>query len=68
MAAAHEAVMTARRPPAGQLELKAARRDYLGAIVDYERALNALRLPVPPRLRDEMRLLSRLVSASGPGP
>jgi hypothetical protein len=30
-------------------------------MIAYEEALNALHLPVPPRLRDELRLLRRVV-------
>jgi len=55
-------VMAARRPPAAPIKLKAARIDYLAAMVAYERALTICRLPVPPRLRDEVRLLRRLTT------
>jgi hypothetical protein len=57
---ARDAVMVARRPPSLPTRLSAARGDYLAAIMEYERALTAFRLPVPPRLRDEARLLRRL--------
>jgi hypothetical protein len=60
MELARAAVMVARRPPSLPTRLSAARGDYLAAMMEYERALTAFRLPVPPRLRDEARLLRRL--------
>jgi hypothetical protein len=57
---ARAAVMVARRPPVVPLQLSAARGDYLTAMLAYEQALTAFRLPVPHRLRDEARLLRRL--------
>ena len=59
---AQVAVMQARRPPATAVQLTAARGDYLAAMLVYQRALIYFRLPVPPRLRDEARLLRRLVA------
>ncbi|WP_270887485.1 hypothetical protein [Pedococcus sp. 5OH_020] len=55
-------VMTARRPPVVAVQLSAARGDYLATVLAYERALTTFRLPVPPRLRDEARLLRGLTS------
>ncbi|MDV3223504.1 hypothetical protein [Intrasporangium sp.] len=63
---AREAVMVARRPPAGPTQLKDARGDYLATMLAYEQALNLYRLPVPRRLHDDIRLMRRLVSGAGP--
>lgn len=63
---AREAVMAARRPPAGPTELKVARGDYLAAMLAYQQALSAHRLPIPRRLHDEVRLMRRLVSGADP--
>lgn len=60
MILARAAVMVARRPPCVQVQLSAARGDYLTAMLAYERALAAVGLPIPRRLRDEARLLRRL--------
>jgi hypothetical protein len=61
MSSAREAVMTARAAPAGQIQLAAARRDHLAALSAYQQALTEFGLPIPPRLRDEARLLRRLL-------
>lgn len=58
---AQEAVLAMRRSPADREQLATARREHLAAMLAYERALTSLRLPVPPRLRDELRLLRRVV-------
>jgi hypothetical protein len=63
---AREAVMAARRPPAGPTQLKDARETYLLAMLAYLRALSIYRLPVPPRLRDEVRLLRSLTAGADP--
>jgi hypothetical protein len=65
MKLARKAFMVARRPPAGPIQLSTARDDYLAAMLAYEHALTVMRLPVPPRLRDEVRLLRRLTPRPG---
>ncbi|MDC5697781.1 hypothetical protein OO014_10955 [Intrasporangium calvum] len=57
---AHTALMAARRATSGRTDLERARSDYLRAMVAYQQALAVFRLPVPPRLRDELRLLRRV--------
>jgi hypothetical protein len=64
MAVALEAVMVARRHPSVAVQLQAAREEYLATIVAFEQALTVLGLPVPPRLRDEGRLMRRLLPAT----
>ena len=59
--AEHEVAMQRRAPCDAHL-LALARRHHYSALDAYEQALTALKLPVPPRLRDELRLLRRLVS------
>lgn len=66
MKVALDAVRVARRAPATQLELMAARREYLATIVAYQQALTLFRLPIPHKLRDEARLLRRLVPDAAP--
>jgi hypothetical protein len=66
MSTAHARVVDCRRPPVDLQQLLAARHEYVSAMVAYEKALCVLHLPVPPRLRDDLRLLRRLV-ASSPG-
>lgn len=61
---AREGVMAARRPPAGPSDLVEARADYLVAMLAYQEALSVYRLPIPPRLRDEVRLMRGLVSGA----
>ncbi|MFC7598338.1 hypothetical protein ACFQU3_23720 [Terrabacter sp. GCM10028922] len=65
MTLARRVFMAARRPPAGPMQLKNARDDYLATMLAYEQALTVMRLPVPPRLRDEVRLLRRLTPLPG---
>lgn len=60
MVEAREAVMAARRPPAGPTQLKDARAEYLVAVLAFHRALSVLCLPIPHGLRDEVRLLRGL--------
>ncbi|GAA4728987.1 hypothetical protein GCM10025782_29740 [Pedococcus ginsenosidimutans] len=60
---AREAVLVARALPNTSPALLAARRAYLGALVDYVQALTDHGLPVPARLRDDLRLLRRVVPA-----
>ena len=58
---AREAVLVARALPNTSPALLAARRAHLGALVDYVQALTDHGLPVPARLRDDLRLLRRVV-------
>ena len=57
MDGARAEVMAARRATATRVDLDKARNDYLHAMVAYQQALTIYRLPTPPRLRDELRLL-----------
>lgn len=66
MKVAQRVMMVARRPPDVPVQLTAVRGDYLPSVLAYERALSTFALPVPPRLRDEARLLRRLTSSVGP--
>lgn len=66
MNAAQDEVMAARRAPATQLDLMAARRHYLATILAYQQVLTLCRLPIPHKLRDEARLLLRLVPDAVP--
>jgi hypothetical protein len=61
MAAAQAEVANQRRPPSDPNLLAIARSHHVAAMIAYEEALNALHLPVPPRLRDDLRLLRRVV-------
>lgn len=61
MATAQVEVANQRRPPSDANLLAIARSHHVAAMIAYEEALNALHLPVPPRLRDDLRLLRRLV-------
>jgi hypothetical protein len=45
-----------------------ARRDHVTAMTAYEEGLRALHLPVPPKLRDALRLQARVVAMSDPTP
>jgi hypothetical protein len=63
MLEAHARVVTCRQRPVDVPRLLAARRAYVCAMTAYEQALRALHLPVPPRLRDDLRLLRRLVAS-----
>ena len=58
---AHAAVLVARGLPGTSPALLAARRAYLEALGDYVQALGDHGLPVPARLRDDLRLLRRVV-------
>lgn len=58
---AHEQMMAARRPPHDRATFEAARLNYLGSLMAYADALRQLGLPLPRRLRDDLRLLQRLV-------
>ena len=62
MNSAHQRVMTARRAPADQGQLRAARVAHLLAMTQYELALTNCSLPIPPRLRRESQLLRRLLA------
>jgi hypothetical protein len=63
------ALADARGPDAGgATALALARRNHVTALTAYESALRAMRLPVPRRLRDDLRLLSGVVSLTERGP
>lgn len=62
MNSAHQRVMTARRAPADQGQLRAARVAHLLAMTQYELALTNCSLPIPPRLRRESQLLRLLLA------
>lgn len=61
---AGEAVAEARRGPVDVRSLVAARRDHVLAMTAYKRALQAMSLPVPRQLRDDLRLQARVVAMS----
>ncbi len=61
MATAQAEVASHRRPPSDPNLLAIARSHQVMAMIAYEEALTSLHLPVPPRLRDELRLLRRVV-------
>jgi hypothetical protein len=61
MANAQLEVANQRRPPSDANLLSIARSHHVAAMIAYEEALTALHLPVPPRLRDDLRLLRRVV-------
>ena len=53
---AREDFRVTRLAPVVQVDLLSAREALLGAMEAYANALVARRLPVPPQLRDELRL------------
>lgn len=57
--AAREQVAASRATTAVRGQLVPARQSLLRALEAYAAALTARRLPIPPRLRDELRLLRR---------
>lgn len=57
--AAREQVAASRAAPYAKGQLLPARQWLLRALEAYTAALTARRLPIPPRLRDELRLLRR---------
>jgi hypothetical protein len=59
---AHQTVLAARFRPEEKERLRTARVAHLLAMSQYERALTSCRLPIPPRLRQEARLLRRLLA------
>jgi hypothetical protein len=61
MNSAQRTVLLARLPPSDAGELRCARVAQLLAMTQYEKALTGCRLPVPPRLLQEVRLLRRLL-------
>ncbi len=61
MTRAQQTMLVARRPPADHVELRLARVAQLAAMTRYEEALTSCRLPIPPQLRREARLLRRLL-------
>ena len=61
MTVAQAEVAAHRRPPSDATLLAIARGHHMMAMAAYEEALTSLHLPVPPRLRDDLRLLRRLV-------
>jgi hypothetical protein len=62
MRATQETVLLARRAPADPRELRTARVAHLLALTQFERALTACHLPIPPPLQREARLLRRLLA------
>ncbi len=58
---AQRAVWEARLPPADAGQLRLARVAHLLAMTQFEQALTRCRLPIPPRLLQEARLLRRLL-------
>jgi len=61
MSSAQAEVAARRRQPSDPTLLAVARGHHVTAMVAYEEALRSLHLPVPPRLRDDLRLMRRLV-------
>lgn len=61
MARAQAEVAAHRRPPSDANLLAIARGRLVMAMTAYEEALTSLNLPVPPRLRDDLRLMRRVV-------
>lgn len=61
MTSAQAEVAAHRRPPSDANLLTIARGHLVSAMTAYEEALTSLHLPVPPRLRDDLRLLRRVV-------
>ena len=59
---ARQLVNARRMSPVAQADLSIARASLLQAIEAYVAELRLLGMPVPPRLRDELRLLRRLPS------
>lgn len=51
-----------RQPPASHEQLRAAQSELLSAMQDYCDELTERSLPIPPQLRDDMRMMSRTVS------
>ena len=54
--AAREAVRLRRSSPVAPLQLASAHRRLLAALEAYADELSRRRIPVPPRLRDEVRM------------
>ena len=54
--AARETVRLSRSTPVVPLQLASAHRSLLAALEAYADELDRRRIPVPPRLRDELRL------------
>jgi hypothetical protein len=61
MNSAQHTVLLARLPPSDAGRLRLARVAQLLAMTRYEQALTGCRLPIPPRLLQESRLLRRLL-------
>lgn len=61
---AGEAVAEARRGTVDVRGLVDARRDHVSAMTAYQCALQAMSLPVPRQLRDDLRLQARVVAMS----
>jgi len=61
MNSAQRTVLVARLAPADAVQLRTARVAQLLAMTKYEQALTGCHLPIPPRLRQETRLLRRLL-------
>ncbi len=62
MNSAQRTALVARLPPADPAQLRVARVAQLRAMTQYEQALTGCRLPIPQRLRQEARLLRRLLT------
>jgi hypothetical protein len=62
MNSAQRTVLLARLPPSDAAQLRVARVAQLLAMTQYEQALTSCRLPIPPRLLRESRLLRRLLN------
>ena len=62
MISAGRTVSLARTPPSDAGQLRQARIAQLLAMTQYEQALTGCRLPIPPRLLQEVRLLRRLLA------
>jgi hypothetical protein len=61
---AGQAVAEARRGTVDVRGLADARRDHVSAMTAYQCALQAMSLPVPRQLRDDLRLQARVVAMS----
>jgi hypothetical protein len=61
MHSAQRTMLLARLLPSNAGDLRIARVAQLLAMTQYEQALTGCRLPIPPRLRQEVRLLRRLL-------
>ena len=65
MNAARDVVRSERHRGADRQTLLTARRSHLSTMLAYQQALTAARLPIPPSLRDEARLATRILRQGG---